>query len=125
MTTSTLIEQVLALPLEERVGLAEALWQSIGDGLTASDERDAIEQAIQRDAELTSGTVRGRTHKEVMDAAATKNDAVGETSPRKPIWDVFKEITASIPDEEWEKFPTDGSEQHDHYLYGTDKHRAS
>ncbi len=69
MTTSPLIEQVLALPLEERVGLAEALWQSIGDGLTASDERDAIEQATRRDEELMSGTIRGRTHEEVMQAA--------------------------------------------------------
>jgi Arc/MetJ-type ribon-helix-helix transcriptional regulator len=39
----------------------------------------------------------------------------------KPIWEVFEEITASIPEEEWAKLPTDGAEQHDHYIYGTPK----
>ncbi len=41
--------------------------------------------------------------------------------PRKPIWEVFQEISASIPDEEWDALPTDLSEQHDHYIYGTPK----
>lgn len=40
----------MALPLEERVGLAEILWQSIGEGLSAGGERQAIEQAARRDA---------------------------------------------------------------------------
>jgi Arc/MetJ-type ribon-helix-helix transcriptional regulator len=39
----------------------------------------------------------------------------------KPIWEEFEEITAGIPDEEWAKLPTDGAEQHDHYIYGTPK----
>jgi putative addiction module component (TIGR02574 family) len=69
MTTQLLIEKAMALPLEERIGLAEALWQSISEGLPAGDEREAIEQAARRDAELTSGTAAGRTHEEVMQAA--------------------------------------------------------
>ncbi len=69
MATPSLIEQALALPLEDRVGLAEALWQSIGEGLTAGSERETIEQATRRVAEMTSGTVVGRTHEEVMQAA--------------------------------------------------------
>jgi hypothetical protein len=28
---------------------------------------------------------------------------------------------AKLPDEVWENMPTDGSYQHDHYLYGTPK----
>ena len=59
----------MALPLEERVGLAEILWQSIGEGLSAGGERQAIEQAARRDAERTSGAVSGRTHEEVVRAA--------------------------------------------------------
>jgi hypothetical protein len=39
----------------------------------------------------------------------------------KPIWEVAREIAATIPDEEWAKLPTDGAEQHDHYIYGTPK----
>jgi Putative addiction module component len=55
--------------LEERIGLAEALWQSISEGLPAGGQREAIDEAARRDAELTSGTVVGRTHEEVMQAA--------------------------------------------------------
>jgi hypothetical protein len=69
MAIQPLIEQAMSLPLEERIGLAEALWQSICEGLPAASEREAIEQATQRDAELTSGTAVGRTHEEVMQAA--------------------------------------------------------
>jgi Arc/MetJ-type ribon-helix-helix transcriptional regulator len=40
---------------------------------------------------------------------------------RKPIWERILERSAAIPDEEWDKLPTDLAEQHDHYLYGTPK----
>ena len=69
MAAPQLTEQVMALPLAERVDLAEALWQSIGEGLRAGGEHEAIEQAARRDAELTSGAVPGRTHEEVMQTA--------------------------------------------------------
>ncbi|AGA24818.1 ribbon-helix-helix domain-containing protein [Singulisphaera acidiphila] len=39
----------------------------------------------------------------------------------KPIWEEIAEITADVPDEEWNKLPADGAEQHDHYIYGTPK----
>ena len=68
MATQRLTELVMALPLAERVALAEALWQSIGEGLQAGGEREAIEQATRRDAELTAGTASGRTHEEVVQA---------------------------------------------------------
>ena len=38
----------------------------------------------------------------------------------KPIWEVFAD-TEDIPEEEWEKLPTDLATQHDHYIYGTPK----
>jgi Arc/MetJ-type ribon-helix-helix transcriptional regulator len=40
---------------------------------------------------------------------------------RRPVWERILERTAAIPDEEWDKLPTDLAEQHDHYLYGTPK----
>jgi Arc/MetJ-type ribon-helix-helix transcriptional regulator len=46
-------------------------------------------------------------------------------SARKPIWEVFEEIAASIPEAEWDKLPVDGAEQHDHYIYGTPKRPTS
>ncbi len=56
----------MALPLEERIAIAQALWESIDEGLSDGGERDAIEQALRCDADLTSGAVIGRTHGEVM-----------------------------------------------------------
>ena len=59
----------MSLPLSERVSLAQALWQSIDVGLANADEDQAVEEAIRRDQELTSGAVISRTHDEVMQAA--------------------------------------------------------
>jgi Arc/MetJ-type ribon-helix-helix transcriptional regulator len=43
----------------------------------------------------------------------------------KPIWEEILELTADIPDEEWDKLPTDLAEQHDHYIYGIPKRSPS
>ena len=69
MTTQELIADAMALPLAERVSLAQALWESIDAGLPDTDESAAVREAIQRDEELSSGKVTGRTHEEVMKAA--------------------------------------------------------
>ncbi len=66
MSTRELTERSMALPLADRVALAQALWESIDEGLSVGEEREAIEQAIRRDADLKSGAVAGRTHEEVM-----------------------------------------------------------
>jgi hypothetical protein len=39
----------------------------------------------------------------------------------RPIWEVIQETSAQVPDEAWGDVPTDGAEQHDHYLYGAPK----
>ena len=59
----------MALPLSERVALAQTLWRSINAGLADADEREAVREAARRDQELTSGTVAARTHEEVRQAA--------------------------------------------------------
>lgn len=60
----------MALPLAERVSLAQDLWQSI-EGCSLSDpaeeEHAALAEAQRRDAELSSGAVAGRTHDQVME----------------------------------------------------------
>jgi Arc/MetJ-type ribon-helix-helix transcriptional regulator len=43
---------------------------------------------------------------------------------REPIWEAIQEIAAEVPDEVWDALPTDLSEQHDHYIYGTPKRPA-
>jgi hypothetical protein len=42
-------------------------------------------------------------------------------SPQKTLWDQMDELMDKVPDETWETMPTDGSYQHDHYLYGAPK----
>jgi hypothetical protein len=39
----------------------------------------------------------------------------------RPLWEIAEEISSQVPLEEWEKLPSDGAEQHDHYLYGSPK----
>lgn len=45
----------------------------------------------------------------------------GPAADHKPIWESFEEASLDIPDEELDRLPTDGSYQHDHYIYGTPK----
>ena len=59
----------MALPLSERVSLAQALWQSIDAGMADIDEREPVSDAIRRDEELSSGAVVGHTREQVMQAA--------------------------------------------------------
>ncbi len=72
MSPEQLANELLTLPLGERVALAETLWQSINEASDldpAEKERAAIAQARQRDADLSSGAATGRTHAQVMEAA--------------------------------------------------------
>jgi putative addiction module component (TIGR02574 family) len=70
MSTQQLIDEILSLPLPERIDVAQTLWESINEAPhTDADEREAIEVAKRRKADLASGTVAGRSHEEVMIAA--------------------------------------------------------
>ncbi|HSI16115.1 MAG TPA: addiction module protein [Chthoniobacter sp.] len=69
MSIQQLTTEAMALPIEERASLAQALWESIDAGLDDIQEQDAIREATRRDGELSSGAVLGRTHEEVMQAA--------------------------------------------------------
>ena len=52
--------EAMALPISERVSLAQALWQSIDAVLEASKEREALTKAIRRGEELSSGMMQSR-----------------------------------------------------------------
>lgn len=69
MSTKQIIAAAMALPLAERVSLAQALWESINSDLPDGDGRAAVDEAIRRDEELSSGKVTGRSHDDVMKAA--------------------------------------------------------
>jgi hypothetical protein len=47
-----------------------------------------------------------------------------KTQPRenvRPIWEIIQEISDQAPPGTWDDVPTDGSVNHDHYLYGAPK----
>jgi Protein of unknown function (DUF2281) len=77
-----------------------ALWQSIQTKL----------QALPPDRQ-----------QQVLDFVEFLAQKTQPQEAEKSIWDVLDEAAASIPPEELERMPTDGSYQHDHYLYGTPK----
>ncbi len=43
------------------------------------------------------------------------------TSQAKPISAIFEDLSSEIPLDEWRELPSDGAENHDHYLYGAPK----
>jgi hypothetical protein len=69
MSKEQFIAEAVKLPLPDRVNLAQALWQSIDAELAETDEGEGLGEAIERDSELSSGSVAGRTDDEVMQAA--------------------------------------------------------
>jgi putative addiction module component (TIGR02574 family) len=69
MSAQQLKAEAMALPLAERVSLAQALWESIDAGLPETPEDTALSEAIRRDQELSSGKCVGRTHDQVMQDA--------------------------------------------------------
>ena len=57
----------------------------------------------------------------LLDTLATGASSEGTGVDRRPIWEVIDEINAGLPADTWEKVPTDGSINLDHYLYGAPK----
>ncbi len=43
------------------------------------------------------------------------------STSHRPIWKRAQAITADLSEAELAQLPIDGSEQHDHYIYGTPK----
>jgi putative addiction module component (TIGR02574 family) len=69
MSREQLAREIMALPIAEKVSLAQMLWQNIDDELLSSqDDGQVIREAQRRDAELSSGQVVGRTHEQVIEA---------------------------------------------------------
>jgi hypothetical protein len=42
-----------------------------------------------------------------------------EANSAEPFWKDFTRRMHSLPDEVFERLPTDGASEHDHYLYGS------
>jgi hypothetical protein len=79
-----------------------------------------LENTIQEKVKCLSPDKQQRVLSMVEELLSEKNDSSGNGVVR-PLWEIVDEISAQVPLEEWQKLPTDGAEQHDHYLYGSPK----
>jgi putative addiction module component (TIGR02574 family) len=67
MGIEQLREQALALPLEERIALAQTLWESLEAASDpVEDESAFLEELKRRDEEMTNDPTSCHSHDEVM-----------------------------------------------------------
>jgi hypothetical protein len=83
-------------------GLLESLSRETGEPISA-----LIDKALEG--------LEGQMH---------PGHANGETDDHSSVLDIFRDAREAIPDETWEKLPSDLATQHDHYVYGTPKRPA-
>ncbi|MGO9598737.1 MAG: hypothetical protein ACLP7Q_12180 [Isosphaeraceae bacterium] len=66
-----------------------------------------------------------RLGQEQLQSQSLSTSQPEEPRTQKSIWERILERSQTVPDEEWNKLPVDGAEQHDHYIYGTPKRPPS
>ena len=98
------------------IHLPENLESSILE-VVRSGQFASVDEAMAEAARLLLRRVEHERREIVTPAALQEAPTLSQT----PIWEEILELTADIPDEEWNKLPVDGAEQHDHYIYGTPK----
>ena len=78
-----------------------------------------LEQEIQEKVQALS---EGRQQQLlILIEELLREERTGQPSGARPIGEIFEELSRQVPLEEWRKMPSDGAEQHDHYLYGSPK----
>ena len=80
----------------------------------------SLENAIQEKVKALPPEQQQRVLSMVEEMLSEKESTQSRVAVR-PLWEIAEEISAQVPLEEWAKLPTDGAEQHDHYLYGSPK----
>ncbi len=73
-----------------------------------------VEQQIVEKIQTLSDEEREQVLRYVEEVLSKRNR-------KRTLGEKIKEIAAGVSEEVWEKIPSDGSEQHDHYIYGTPK----
>jgi hypothetical protein len=65
--------------------------------------------------------IRALSEKEREDVLRYVDRMLNSHAAKQRLGEKLVDLVADIPDEVWERIPDDGSEQHDHYIYGTQK----
>ena len=91
--------------------------------LESSIRAEVLSGHFASEADMVAAAVRDylRRQRQASPQPASQEPAA---QAHKPIWEVFQELSADVPDDVWESLPSDLSEQHDHYIYGTPKRPA-
>ncbi len=96
------------------------LTLQLPDHLVTRLRGEASRQAVTVDSlahHLLERSLTQEATSGIPEAPAQGDDA----NPALEMLQLFEELRADVPPEEWLRLPTDLSEQHDHYLYGTPK----
>ena len=59
----------------------------------------------------------------LVDEMLKENQELRSRENVRPIWEIIEEISREAPPGTWDDVPTDGSVNHDHYLYGAPKQK--
>ncbi len=65
--------------------------------------------------------IRTLSDKEREDVLHYVDRVLSNHTPEPTLAEKLIALSSKVPDEVWDTVPTDGSEQHDHYIYGTRK----
>ena len=95
--------------------------------LESSIRAEILSGQFASEEELVAEAVRDYLHRrqDQTEPSACDTAATDHFPKRKPLWERAAELRRSIPEEEWAKLPIDGSEQLDHYIYGSPKRPTS
>lgn len=77
---------------------------------------DNLQQAIHRQVLVLSEDEKQRVYDFMQNLRKEKKNGHA-----KPISAIFENLSDEIPLDEWKELPSDGAENHDHYLYGSPK----
>ena len=80
---------------------------------------DLLQKALDRVQALPEDE-QNRVARLMLDVAEAVHKDNGE-GEQMPFWERAVELMKDVPEEELDKFPTDGATEHDHYIYGTPK----
>lgn len=128
--TVDLIGEVRAAELKAQEGGSFAIQLDNGDlvpGVFTDEQEAKITEALHEHKQVRLRVVgRGQFDasgqlRKILCVDRLEEHPVGETPfdhDARPIWEMIAELGRSIPEEEWEKVPTDLATNLDHYLYG-------
>lgn len=81
--------------------------------------------AVERFIKFLSSQVEDSEAEMILNAAeydkaniVTDIEYTTKREEKKPLWQAFQQIASDVPDEVWDKIPSDSSENLDKYLYG-------